>query len=130
MPSKDLSGDQCAVGPDGKLKDASDIDFFDDPDDDRPISGPSSSRKGKQSGSWQVTLHEIVKPATLSGGARRSERARLPSIHVRRANGDIAEVATIAPIATSKKRKLGRRASPQLSSSDEIPTSRHRKQAP
>jgi hypothetical protein len=32
--------DQCAVGPDGHLKDASEIVWHNDPDDEEPISAP------------------------------------------------------------------------------------------
>jgi hypothetical protein len=35
--------DQCAVGPDGKLRDAEDIVFYNDVDDLIPIGAPSSS---------------------------------------------------------------------------------------
>ncbi len=34
--------DQCAIGPDGKLKDASQIQWYRDADDETPVAGPSS----------------------------------------------------------------------------------------
>ncbi|SJL11780.1 uncharacterized protein ARMOST_15189 [Armillaria ostoyae] len=34
--------DQCAIGPDGKLKDASQIQWYQDADDETPVAGPSS----------------------------------------------------------------------------------------
>jgi hypothetical protein len=35
-----MSSDQCTIGPDGKLKDAKDIDFYNDPDDKEPLPRP------------------------------------------------------------------------------------------
>ncbi|KAG1816120.1 uncharacterized protein BJ212DRAFT_1481189 [Suillus subaureus] len=35
---------QCALNPDGSLKDAKDITFYNDPDDAVPISAPSSAQ--------------------------------------------------------------------------------------
>ncbi len=35
-----MASDQCAVGADGKLLPAAQINFFNDPDDMVPISGP------------------------------------------------------------------------------------------
>ncbi len=34
--------DQCAIGPDGKLKDALQIQWYRDADDETPVAGPSS----------------------------------------------------------------------------------------
>ncbi|KAJ6616065.1 hypothetical protein B0H10DRAFT_1414526 [Mycena sp. CBHHK59/15] len=41
MASTDLG---CAQNPDGSLRDASEIAFYSDPDDEVPIAGPSSSK--------------------------------------------------------------------------------------
>jgi len=38
-----MSSDNCAVGPDGKLLDKSEIDWVHDPDDDTPIAPATTS---------------------------------------------------------------------------------------
>lgn len=77
----------CALRADGTLKDAHEIEFFNDPDDDKPL--PSSSAR---STSLAGTLDNFItakasglraKPATVVGGARRSNRASRPSEKVR-----------------------------------------------
>ncbi|KAK0237410.1 hypothetical protein EDD85DRAFT_789575 [Armillaria nabsnona] len=37
-----VNPDQCAIGPDGQLKDSADIEWFNDADDSAPVAGPSS----------------------------------------------------------------------------------------
>ncbi|KAF5348215.1 hypothetical protein D9758_014636 [Tetrapyrgos nigripes] len=39
-----MSSEQCAVNADGSLKDANEIDFYHDPDDAAPITGPSMTK--------------------------------------------------------------------------------------
>ena len=55
----------CAVGPDGKLLDASEIVWFNDPDDDAPLSTPKGL--GNRS------------PSPKIAGSRRPQRAVRPS---------------------------------------------------
>ncbi|KAG0695024.1 hypothetical protein DFH29DRAFT_787911, partial [Suillus ampliporus] len=66
-----IMSDQCAVGPDGRLKDASEIVWHNDPDDEQPISAPRPA---------------MEKPATpvhhFFAGARRSTRAPRPSTKI------------------------------------------------
>jgi len=38
-----MASEGCAIGPDGKLLDASEIDFFNDPNDDEPIAPATRS---------------------------------------------------------------------------------------
>jgi len=38
-----MASEGCAVGPDGELRDASEIEFFNDPDDDQPIALATTS---------------------------------------------------------------------------------------
>ncbi|KAJ7873014.1 hypothetical protein B0H13DRAFT_1895123 [Mycena leptocephala] len=47
------AGDQCALGPDGKLLPASEIAFYNDPDDEHPLPPvkPSSQKLRVRSGS-------------------------------------------------------------------------------
>lgn len=77
----------CALRADGTLKDAEEIDFFNDPSDDVPLPSSTSSLA-----SISGTLDSFIrakgsgtraKPATMVGGARRSSRAARPSAKVR-----------------------------------------------
>ncbi|KAG1720947.1 uncharacterized protein EDB91DRAFT_1088629 [Suillus paluster] len=65
------------VGPNGKLKDASEIVWYNDADDDQPI--PSSS-------TIKSLLHPFfagaAPPAAVIAGARRSTRAPRPSMRI------------------------------------------------
>jgi hypothetical protein len=81
------STSQCAVGLDGTLLDASDIQWFNDPDDDDPLppvssSGPTPPENGAVSPSRRE-IHPFFKPsappAGIIAGARRSTRAIRPS---------------------------------------------------
>ena len=56
------SSEQCALGIDGQLKDASDIAWFHDPDDDEPLQPDP-----------------VQQPETSGPGARRSARTRKPT---------------------------------------------------
>jgi hypothetical protein len=56
------SSEQCALGIDGQLKDASDIAWFHDPDDDEPLQPDP-----------------VQQPETFGPGARRSARTRKPT---------------------------------------------------
>src|ERR1700761_318521 len=69
----------CAQNADGSLRDASDIHFYHDVDDEQPISGPGSSASGKP-------LHPLfsgsIKPLGKIAGSRRSARTIRPSARV------------------------------------------------
>jgi hypothetical protein len=94
------SNDRCAVGADGKLLDANQIDWYNDPDDDAPLPALSVSTTKPTvrafklmviaraltvlhtQGSRQLTLTELAQPATFVAGARRSNRVSKPSRRV------------------------------------------------
>jgi hypothetical protein len=58
-----------AIGLDGRLKDASEIEWFNDPDDEQPISVPTTQAN---------SLH----PFFATAGARRSTRVTRPSMRI------------------------------------------------
>lgn len=64
-----MVSDQCAVGPDGCLKDASEITWHNDPDDEQPLSVPKPAKS-------TPVLH------SLFTSARRSARAPRPSTKI------------------------------------------------
>ena len=89
-----MSESNCTIGSDGKLKDAADIPWYNNPDDDDPIalSGPSSTLPASSSASqvippksnaFSVLLAKGNKPAAITAGSRRSTRAPKPSAKVR-----------------------------------------------
>ncbi|KAJ7467625.1 hypothetical protein FB451DRAFT_1177991 [Mycena latifolia] len=68
----------CAQNADGTLREARDIVFYDDVDDERPISGPKVS-----SSTWlRPFFTGSAKPAGKIAGARRSSRTSRPSAHI------------------------------------------------
>ena len=70
-----MASDNCALGTDGKLLDASEIIWFNDPDDDEPMaSTATSSTNQRQVATTLDSFITAVQPA-----ARRSTRAPRPS---------------------------------------------------
>ncbi|KAG1890775.1 hypothetical protein F4604DRAFT_1672784 [Suillus subluteus] len=61
-------GNKCALNPDGSLKDAKDIVFYNDPDDAVPISAPSSSAQ-PPTDAFSVLLQTGRKPVPLTAAA-------------------------------------------------------------
>lgn len=68
--------DNCAIGPDGELLDASKIVWFNDPDDDQPMASATTSSTAQHQLST-VTLDSFVTKGPPA--ARRSNRAVRPS---------------------------------------------------
>ncbi|KAG1848572.1 hypothetical protein F4604DRAFT_1593860 [Suillus subluteus] len=87
---------QCALNPDGSLKDAEDIVFYNDPDDAVPISAPSSAQPSTDA--FSVLLQTGCKPVPLTAGARRSICTSKPSARLRDSDN--------ACSSTSRKRAL------------------------
>ena len=94
MADRDPSPDRgCALRPDGTLKDASEIDWQFDVDDDITPSlsgpssiGPSSGPSSGDSGPSKIhpffssaVVSSTLRPATFAAGSRRSGRATRPS---------------------------------------------------
>jgi hypothetical protein len=94
----------CAVGHDGQLLDASEIIFYNDVDDDAPISGlPSSSNAS-------APLHPIftgLAPAIKIAGARRTNRISRPSMKAR--DPDNAEASVLPIKRQSRDKQIARR---------------------
>jgi hypothetical protein len=68
----------CAIGPDGQLLDASQITFYNDVDDDVPISGPGS-----------IVTPAVARPGSPTAkiaGSRRPHRVVRPSTKARDPN--------------------------------------------
>jgi hypothetical protein len=73
--------DECAVGPDGKLRDAKDIVFYHDADDLIPIGAPSSSASAptsikdffpRRSGRQTVPSARATDPNNAENGKRKA----------------------------------------------------------
>jgi len=73
------TSDQCAVAADGSLLDASDIIFYNDPDDDNPLPNSNSATTSTQ-------VHPFFRrgpaPSKIVAGSRRSARVARPSARI------------------------------------------------
>jgi hypothetical protein len=71
----------CAIGPDGKLLDAKDIEWYEDADSSEPIN--QATTPSVTTASSSTTIHPFFcggpAPAVVVAGARRSRRATHPS---------------------------------------------------
>jgi hypothetical protein len=117
----------CAVSSDGSLLSPSKIDFFNDPDDIVPISGPSSTATTAppaSTGSSATTLDSYFashQPAVKLAGVRRTTRALKPSARVR----DAADALSDSAVAGKRKanhiplhRRVARKIVPDSDDSD------------
>ena len=75
------AGDQCALGPDGNLLDASEIVWVNDPDDPMPVERLEPNQQADVEGilpSSSSAVHPFFRsgppPATMVAGSRRSQR--------------------------------------------------------
>ncbi|KAG1771996.1 hypothetical protein EV702DRAFT_1048766 [Suillus placidus] len=86
-----MSEDCCALNADGTLKDASDITFFNDPDDEVPLPQVASSAQPSSSttsakDAFSVLLKAGRTPATVAAGSRRSGQPSKPLACIRDAD--------------------------------------------
>jgi hypothetical protein len=112
----------CAVGPDGKLLDAKDIEWYEDADSSEPINQATTPSVTTTSSS--AAFHPFFRggpaPAVVVAGARRSGRATRPSNRI--TDPDNAEALSSA---TTHKRKAsgsmaaGRRINRKVAVNDE-----------
>ena len=72
-----MASDNCAVGPDGQLLDASKITWYNDPDDDMPMALTTTLPSTVQGWPSVTTLNSFVTKVTPT--TRRSARAPRPS---------------------------------------------------
>ncbi|KAF8434361.1 hypothetical protein L210DRAFT_3649208 [Boletus edulis BED1] len=108
--------DQCAVGPDVQLLDASKIKFFHDVDDEiplPPVPGPSTLPFGSTGIKLRIPL-----PAVKTAGRRQAHRISKPSLRL--TNTDNA--ATSSHIRSGKRKAT----CAELSSPDEAEHPQHR----
>jgi len=117
----------CAVSSDGSLLSPSKIDFFNDPYDIVPISGPSSTAPTApptSAGSLATTLESYFashQPAVKLAGVRRTTHASKPSARVR----DAADASNESATAGKRKadsiplhRRVARKVVPDSDDSD------------
>ena len=100
--------DQCAVAPDGSLKDAADIQWYNDPDDSAPLPSASRSSTGTSPLLLAQSLDKFWSsrpPTKRVSGERHSSRVRKPS--KRTIDPDNAETAgdTFKNVQSGQKRK-------------------------
>ncbi|EPQ60459.1 hypothetical protein GLOTRDRAFT_124210 [Gloeophyllum trabeum ATCC 11539] len=107
----------CAIGPDGELKDAADIEWYASESDERPIAGPSMSGSSPASAppAPSAPVSPIVNaqpprnafdllgkaPAEKVGGLLRSARVSKPSGRVKDPNN---AAGGISPPKSAKRR--------------------------
>ncbi|KAG1835524.1 hypothetical protein EV424DRAFT_1531390 [Suillus variegatus] len=77
-----MSQDACALNADGSLKDAADITFFNDPDNDVPLLNvPPSTQPLTSTASTRDAYSVLLKagrtPATVAAGSRQHEETRI-----------------------------------------------------
>jgi hypothetical protein len=118
----------CAVASDGSLLSPSKIDFYNDPDDVAPISGPSllapTALSASMSTSSATTLDNYFashQPAVKLAGVRRTTRPSKPSARVR----DAADSLNDSVIAGKRRqtnvslhRRVARKIIPDSDGSD------------
>lgn len=95
-----MSHDSCALNSDGSLKDASDIVFFNDPDDHAPL--PQVPPKNvPPKNAFTALLQSGRTPALTTAGSRRSTRTSKPSARVRDADNAHASSSTRKRVLSS-----------------------------
>ncbi|KAG1879073.1 hypothetical protein F4604DRAFT_1923223 [Suillus subluteus] len=75
-----MSQDSCTLNADGSLKDASEIKFYNDPDDDVPLPQVPSTESMRNA--FSVLLNAGHTPATVAAGSWCSGCPSKPSAHV------------------------------------------------
>lgn len=105
-----MASDNCAVGPDGKLLDASEIVWVHDPDDDEPMApAVRSSTVARQLSA--TTLDSFV--TKVPSAARRSTRAARPSAKMIDPDNAMALKRKPSNDAIGNPSRRARRASPE-----------------
>lgn len=103
----------CALDKDGELMDASNITFYNDPDDDTPISGPPGSTT-TSTRNMHPFFSGAHSPAVVVAGSRRSARVPRPSTRVMDPDNAEANTSTAVTAKRLQKRKV-----------DDAPSGRH-----
>ncbi|KAG1777250.1 hypothetical protein EV702DRAFT_950015, partial [Suillus placidus] len=84
--SLNMSHDSCALNTDGSLKDASDILFYNDPDDHVPLPQVPASTQSTAKNTFSALFKSGRTPALVAAGSRRSTRKSKPSARVQDAD--------------------------------------------
>lgn len=121
------SGLGCAQNSDGSLRDASEIQFFNDVDDEHPISSPSSTRTSS-SRSLAPIFTQRVKPVGKVAGSRRpsprrSSRTSRPSARAADPNNAEASVKRKSDAADIDDRPAAPRKARLLANSTPVDSS-------
>ena len=115
--------DQCAVAADGRLLDASEIIFYNDPDDDTPLPSLNSDTT-----STHPSLHPFFQggpaPSEMAAGSRRSLCVSRPSARITdpnnmEASGSTAICKRSATVTISAEGSQHAARRPKLTSSDD-----------
>ncbi|KAG1739707.1 hypothetical protein EDB19DRAFT_1828709 [Suillus lakei] len=106
-------GSKCALNPDGSLKDAKDIIFYNDPDDAIPISAPSSAQPPTDA--FSVLLQTGCKPVPLTAGAQRSIRTSKPSARLRDSDNTCSSTSHKRTLSSATEQLVRKKVVLQLS---------------
>ena len=124
----------CAVASDGSLLSPSKIDFYNDPDDITPISGPLLVAHGLTGRSASTGITSVAKldnyftsqqPAITLAGVRRTTRLSKPSARVRDAADSLNSSGTMSKRKAnniSLQRRVARKVVPDPDDSDDKDT--------
>ena len=102
--------DQCAVSSDGSLKDAADIQWYNDADDAVPISSASHSLASTSASLSAQSLDDLFSlrpPAKKVSGERHSSRVRKPSKRTTDPDNAEAPGNIFEGVISGQKRKPG-----------------------
>ena len=112
----------CAVGPDGKLLDAKDIEWYEDADSSEPINQATtpSVTTANSSAAIHPFFHGGPAPAVVVAGARRSGRVTRPSNRITDPdNAEALSSATTHKCKASGGMAAGRRINRKVAVDDE-----------
>jgi hypothetical protein len=104
-----MASDNCAVGPDGNLLNASQIVWYDDPDDDEPMAPAATSSTAQRQISTSTLDSFVTKGPSAT---RRSTRAPRPSTKAIDPNNVMALKRKPSNSAAGKRSSRPRHASP------------------
>ncbi|KAG2060650.1 hypothetical protein BDR06DRAFT_1002531 [Suillus hirtellus] len=106
----EISEDSCALNTDGFLKDASDIIFYNDPDDSVPLPQVPSSTQPTAKDAFSVLLQAGHIPALVMAGSQCSTHTSKPSACIRDADNACAQPSSSS--TASRKHALSSATNP------------------
>ncbi|KAG2084029.1 uncharacterized protein F5147DRAFT_557548, partial [Suillus discolor] len=81
-----MSQDACTLNADGSLKDAFDIIFYNDSDNNAPLPQAPSSAQSTAKDAYSILLQAGCTPALVAAGSQCSTCTSKPSAHIRDAD--------------------------------------------